>query len=161
MVREYSLRQESSVQYLAPDAIAELKDFERKHRLKLLDNEGKLVGFAELVYFSKPISAYYLEYMRVTKERRGQGFGSELIEQVNAFLKEKGKMGILVDAIEEDQAALGMYLSHGWKETYIPDLLIFNESEGLSDDVIAALEKRITKWTDRVYEKSEEAGLVD
>jgi len=119
MVREYSLRQESSVQYLAPDAIAELKDFERKHRLKLLDNEGKLVGFAELVYFSKPISAYYLEYMRVTKERRGQGFGSELIEQVNAFLKEKGKMGILVDAIEEDQAALGMYLSHGWKETYI------------------------------------------
>ncbi|MCR4312101.1 MAG: GNAT family N-acetyltransferase [Candidatus Uhrbacteria bacterium] len=146
------------MQHLAPDALHELKDFERKHRLKLLDSKGELAGFAEMVYFGKPVPMYYLEYMQINESHRGKGYGGELIEQVNAFIKDKGKMGLLVNAIEEDKASHDMYLAHGWRETYIPDLLILNPPNGLSDDDIADLEKRVMKWTDGVYEKSENAA---
>lgn len=145
----------SHIEHVAPDAIPELKDFERKHRLKLVDSEGNLAGFAELVYFGKPVPAYYLEYMQTNPSHRGKGFGGELIEQVNAFIASKGKMGVLVDAVEEDSAARGIYERHGWQSTYIPDLLVLNPPSGITNETIADVEKRILHWTDRVFDQSE------
>lgn len=160
MHREHRTAPASHVEYVAPNAIPELKDFERKHRLKLVDSEGGLAGFAELVYFGKPVPAYYLEYMQTNPSHRGKGFGVELIEQVNAFLVSKGKMGVLVDAVEPGTAAHGVYERHGWQATYIPDLLIFNPPADITNDVLADVEKRILHWTDRVFERSETDGLV-
>src|SRR3989338_10865690 len=76
---------------------------------------GKEVGFADLEYYEDPFPVYYLDYLSVDTDQRGSGHGSQLLEQVNAFLDQQAKPGILVNTIESENPTQGMYERHGRK----------------------------------------------
>ncbi|SRR3989339_333678 len=78
--------------------------------------DGKIIGRAELTYYSKPYPLYQLSDLYVELEYQGTGQAGKIMEQVENFLKEKKKAGVLVDAIDPDSPASGMYARRGWQE---------------------------------------------
>lgn len=84
------------------------------HVFKLLVKDN-VIGEAKLIFYTKQgLHAYLLVHMSVDHKSRGSGFGSKLIEAINDFLVKKKAIGLLVDSIQPDSAAKGLYERHGW-----------------------------------------------
>lgn len=77
---------------------------------------GKVIGRAEINYYSKPIPIYQITDIYVDHDQSGKGYASEIMAQVEGFLLERKKPGFIVDAINLDSPASGMYARRGWKE---------------------------------------------
>lgn len=127
--------------------------FEREgvgqHRFDLIV-DGKKVGGAEVDYFSKPLPLYQVTNLYIDVEHNGKRYGSQIMEQVESFLREKKKPGVLVDAIAIDDPASGFYARRGWTE--VPDsggLHVYNWPEGTSLDVLVAYSFRYTDMSER------------
>lgn len=129
----------------------------RMHRLELHIGDAP-VGYAELAYLGKPVPTYYLDYMHVDPQYRGVGFGSELIDQINAFIKSKGKMGLLINGISEGSPATGIYLSHGWTETANSSVLVYNVPEGVGEVELKRVRKHLDQWLDKTQGELDEAA---
>jgi GNAT superfamily N-acetyltransferase len=119
--------------------------------------DGEVIGSAELTYYSKPIPLYQLSELYVEFEYQGQGRASAIMDQVESFIKKRGKAGTLVDGIMMGNPASGMYKKRGWLEVpSIPDLFVFNLPKGASLDDFVAYPFRQTdpmereSWQDKI-----------
>lgn len=79
-----------------------------------LDN--KIIGRAEITYYSKPFPLYQIDSLFIEPEYQGVGRGSEIMDQIENFLKKRNKAGVLVDAIDLNSPASGMYERRGWQQ---------------------------------------------
>lgn len=138
------------IQYLSPkEALG--RGESPQHRLDLFV-DGEKIGSAEIDYFSRPLPLYQLSDLCILFEHHSKGYGSQIMDQVEAWLKKKKKPGVLVDAIDADAPAYGMYERRGWKR--IPDssyLYVFNWPEGVSLDVLKGY---AFQYTDPMERKS-------
>lgn len=127
----------------------ELPKEERRHTIDIF-LDGEWAGNAELVYFGKPIPVLYLDFMGLREQERfrGKKLGSAMIEQVNAYIKERGKMGVLFDEI--DERASGMYERHGWTKSDLPGISVFNLPKSAKSEDVRATIVRIAKWVHEV-----------
>lgn len=67
-------------------------------------------------YFSTPFPLYEIS-LGIKKEYRGRGFGGEIMDYIEKFLKQKGRAGVLIDFIADinpNSEAIGMYKERGW-----------------------------------------------
>lgn len=97
-----SLNTELPIRYTSP-AERSLEEMPQ-HAFELVE-DGEVVGGVEIDYFSRPLPLYQLTDLWVDNEYAGQGNASRIMAQVEAFLRERGKPGMLVDAIVEGSPA--------------------------------------------------------
>ena len=110
--------------------------------------ENEKVGEAKLRYFGNPIPTYYFYFFKIKDEFESKGYGSEIVGHINGFLKEKNRMGVLLNGIFEDDPKRDMYERKGWtrfKETGGLDWLYFNPPKWADKDLIEETLDRIYK----------------
>lgn len=125
------------------------------HVFEIMEN-GEVIAGAELLYLSRPIPLYQLSDLWVEYSHHGQGLSSRLMDQVEDFLRQRKKPGVLVDAIMDDNSAKGMYQKRGWVK--IPDMMhlfIFNQPKNLDLKVFHGYPMRYTPLTERPGYKPE------
>ena len=86
------------------------------------NDEGKLVGFAELrvrnyAEGSDNMAVPYLEGWYVDAEYRGRGIGAALIAQAEEWVRSLGYNELASDAAIEDQRSIAAHLALGFHET--------------------------------------------
>lgn len=111
---------------------------------------GKMIGRAEMSYFSTPTPLYQVSELYVDFEEAGKGHASAIMEEVEKFLVDRKKPGVLVDAIDMESPASGMYIRRGWRE--IPNtggLLVFNLPPSIDLSVFRGYAMRYTDPTER------------
>ncbi len=59
--------------------------------------------------------SYYFEAMAIKEIYRNMKLGSNLVEQMNYFLKSRKAIGYLNNTISEDDE-YNLYVNHGWKK---------------------------------------------
>lgn len=113
-----------------------------QHRLDLYVG-GVVVGSAEIEYFSKPLPYYQLSSLYVEYEHAGKGYASQLMDQVEEWLRKRKKPGVLIDGIDEGSPAAGMYQRRGWKPVpHTPTMFVYNWPADVSLDVLKGLGSR-------------------
>jgi GNAT superfamily N-acetyltransferase len=85
------------------------------HTIDLVVN-GKVVGGAELTYYSKPWPFYQINELWVEHEHQRKGYAGKIMIEVEEFLKKRKRAGVLVDGIMLGSYAKGMYERRGWQE---------------------------------------------
>lgn len=99
-------------EYIKPEDFFEGKN--KPHQLELHDN-GELVGFAHFDYRNYPFPFYRVDLIFIKPDFRGSGYGREFMKEINSFLIKKGKAGLLLNSIDEDDPTHNMYEKYGWK----------------------------------------------
>lgn len=115
-----------------------------QHRFNLFI-EGQKIGVAEVDYFSKPLPVYQITDLYIDPQEQGRGLASKIMSQIEQFLKEKKKPGILADAIMPGKPAYGMYERRGWNK--IPNsggLLVYNWPSDVNLNVLNGFPFRYT-----------------
>jgi GNAT superfamily N-acetyltransferase len=136
------------IRYRSPKESMEEGD-DPQHTFDLIVN-GEKIGSAEINYLSKPLPLYQLTDLYVDFEHRGKGYASKLMDQVECWLKERKKPGVLVEAILEGDPALGMYAKRGWVP--VPDsfgLHVYNWPRGVDLSILKGYPLRYTQAMDR------------
>jgi GNAT superfamily N-acetyltransferase len=95
------------INYLSPPEAMEQGD-PPQHRFDLII-EGQRKGAAEINYYAKPLPLYQLTGLYVDFDEQGQGYASQLMDQVENFLQERKRPGVLVDAIQPGDPASSIY----------------------------------------------------
>lgn len=125
------------------------KGEESLHTIDLI-LDGKVIGRAEMTYYSKPFPLYQVSELYVESEYQGAGRASKIMEQVESFLETKRKAGVLVDAIILGASASGMYKRRGWQE--VPDsggVFAYNLPKGASLEDLRGYSSRSTDSMER------------
>lgn len=120
-----------------------------QHRLELIV-EGEKIGGAEIEYFSKPIPLYQLSDLYIDYEHKGKGYASKIMDQVENWLKERKKPGIVTDAILHGDSASGMYAKRGWLP--VPNSLglhVFNWPKDVDLKILDGFHFRYTDYSQR------------
>jgi GNAT superfamily N-acetyltransferase len=136
------------IKYTSPSESIEEDQF-RHHNFDLLVDEIK-IGAAEVDYFSKPLPHYLLSDLYIERESKSKGYASKVLDQIEAWLKERRKPGILVDAIVLGDPARGMYERRGWQ--LVPDsicLYVYNWPEDVSLELLRGYSSRSTDYSER------------
>jgi GNAT superfamily N-acetyltransferase len=145
--QQSSESEKGDIRYTSPSEIdPEVEKPQHKLELRL---DGEVIGGAEIDYYSKPLPFYQLTDLWVEHEYAGRGNASRIMDQVENFLKERRKPGVLVEAILDDSAQ-GMYERRGWMP--VPDGLgrhVYNWPDGVSLDVLKGYEERQTPIDER------------
>jgi GNAT superfamily N-acetyltransferase len=95
-----------SIKYLNPKEAMEMGE-EPQHRFELIV-DGEIIGAAEVNYFSKPIPLYQVTDLYVDIKYKGKGYASKIMDQVEEWLKERRRPGVLVDAIASASSVLDL-----------------------------------------------------
>lgn len=103
------------IKYVNPVESEKQGEWPPMHRLDL-EIDGQKIGGAEIEYFSKPIPLYQVSELYIDNEYKGKGYASKIMDQVENWLKERRKPGVLVDAILQGDPASGFYSRRGWLE---------------------------------------------
>ena len=125
------------------------------HVFEITEN-GEVIAGAELLYLSRPVPLYQLSDLWVDYSYQGKGLSSRLMAQVEEFLRQRKKPGVLVDAIMDSSPAKGMYQKRGWVK--IPEMMhlfIFNAPKDLDWKVFRGYAERYTPITERESFKKE------
>ena len=147
-----------SIDYISPEDAIENHE-PPQHRFDLIV-DGEKIGSAEIDYVSKPLPMYQVTDLYVDFEHKGKGYASKIMDQVENWLKERRKPGILVEAILEGDLAYGMYAKRGWVP--VPDsfgLHVFNWPKDADLSILNGYSQRYTYITERDSFKSENANL--
>ncbi len=126
------------------------REEEPRHTIDI-EIDGELIGRADIEYGSKPIPHYQLSNLYVEYEYQGKGYGSKIMDYLEKMLVKKGKAGVLVDAIDTESAAEGMYERRGWKRVppAFKNQFVFNLPKGVTPDIFQNYEMRQTDLYDR------------
>ncbi len=136
------------IEYFSPKENIEREDFYGQSFELIID--GKKIGAAEINYHSKPLPLYQLTDLYVDAEESGKGYASQLMDKVEAFLKGRKKPGVLVDAIDLDSPASGMYERRGWAQvSSVKDLYVFNWPPDVNLDILRGYPSRYTDYLTR------------
>lgn len=139
-----------SLRYSSPKQSSEQGE-DPQHRFEVMV-EGEKVGAAEIDYYSKPLPLYQVAELYIDPKHQGKGYASKILAQVEDWLIQKGKPGVLVDAIMEGEPAEGMYARRGWTE--VPNgngLHVFNWP---SEVGLAVLDGYPMRYTDILERES-------
>ena len=137
-----------NIKYHSPAELKE-KGEDPQHKFDLII-DGEQIGGAEIQYLSKPLPHYVLKELWVDFEHKGKGYASQIMDQVETFLKERKKPGLLVEAILEGDPAQGMYAKRGWQE--VPNSLgihVYNWPENIDFSILIGYDSRYTHPMDR------------
>lgn len=74
--------------------------------------QGEVKGFLASQFFAEPFPFYYLKFMEVLPQDRGQGKGRQMLAEFTQFLKNHSSCGIVFNSIEGP--ARGIYQKAGW-----------------------------------------------
>ncbi len=120
-----------------------------QHRFDLfVDNV--CIGAAEINYFSKPLPLYQVTDLYVEFEYKGKGYASQIMDQVEAWLRDRKKPGVLVEAILDGDPAQGMYERRGWQPVPNSDgLLVYNWPAQVDLSVLNGYPERYTDVSER------------
>jgi GNAT superfamily N-acetyltransferase len=113
-----------------------------QHRFDLIIN-GETIGAAEIDYVSKPLPMYQVTDIYVDFEHKGKGYASQIMDQVESWIKERKKPGILVDAIMDGDPSQGMYARRGWQK--VPggsDLHVYNWPDTVGLEILQGYSAR-------------------
>jgi len=113
--------------------------------------DGKVAGRAEITYYSRPFPLYQVSELYVEPEYQRQGNAGKIMEYIENMLVEKRKAGVLVDAINIDNPASGMYERRGWLACPPKGLgrYAFNLPDGADVQDLIGYESRYTDVRDR------------
>jgi ribosomal protein S18 acetylase RimI-like enzyme len=136
-----------NIRYSSPKESVE-QDELPQHRFELVIDE-EVIGAAELDYYSKPIPLYQLTDLYVEYEFKGKGYASKIMDQVETWLRNRKKPGVLTEAILEGDAAQGMYEKRGWKKVGEYGLHVYNWPEDVDLSVLNSYAQRYTAPEDR------------
>jgi len=137
---------ENDIEYISP-AEQDVEDMPQ-HKFELKDG-NKVIGGAEIDYFSKPLPLYQLTDLWIDFEYGGRGNASRIMTRVEAFLEERHKPGVLMEAIL-DGPAQGMYERRGWVPVPgAPGRYVYNWPEHIPLDVLKGYEMRQTPIDER------------
>ena len=137
-----------SIKYLSPEQAMEEGELPQHHFDLVVD--GEKIGGAEIDYFSKPLPLYQITDLYVDIEHKGKGYASEIMGQVEQWLMDRRKPGILVDAIMKGDPAKGMYAKRGWVK--VPGglgLRVFNWPSDVDMSILNGYASRYTDFTKR------------
>lgn len=98
-------------------------------------HKGGEVGAVYFTRLSGPTSYVHVTGLEVDEAFQGKGIGSSLMQKIERYIKKKHLPGIIVDSIDRDNPARGMYERRGWKQLNLPQasgVLSFNQN-GHSD----------------------------
>ena len=98
-----------------PAQINATQNYSYTHML-IINEDGVNKGYLEYIYID---GVYYLFYLQIYNQFRGQGLSSRLIQEFNSLLLSKSKKGILRNIINKDHPARDIYSNQGW--TYTKD----------------------------------------
>lgn len=85
------------------------------HRGWLIEHDGHPVGFA-----MGDAKAQELTVIALLPGVEGNGYGSQLLEKIETWLREQGCNEIwLTTDVDQSLRAYGFYISHGWKDEKI------------------------------------------
>ncbi|HWP61472.1 MAG TPA: GNAT family N-acetyltransferase [Candidatus Paceibacterota bacterium] len=149
------MEQFKEIKYSSPKDAAEAGEAPQ-HRFDLLI-DGEKIGSAEIDYFSKPLPLYQLTDLYVDFEHQGKGHASEIMEQVEAFLRDRKKPGVVADAILDSNAAAGMYDRRGWQKTNasLGPSHVYNWPEDVPLDILEQYPLRYRGYLERKVRKSD------
>jgi GNAT superfamily N-acetyltransferase len=136
------------IRYLSP-AEEKVRYDEYSHTFSLIIDE-EIVSAAHIEYLSKPLPIYQVSQLYTLPNHQGRGYASQLMTQVEIFLKTRKKPGVLVDALHSRSLAQGMYQRRGWIE--IPGshgLLVFNWPKDVDMSILKNYPDRYTQLSDR------------
>lgn len=142
------------VQYSSPKESIE-QDEMPQHRFDLIV-DGERIGAAEINYFSKPLPLYQVTDLYVDFEHKGKGYASQIMDQVETWIRERKKPGILAEAILDGDPAQGMYERRGWKP--VPNsfgLHVYNWPDDVDISILDGYPQRYTDPLERNSNKPE------
>jgi GNAT superfamily N-acetyltransferase len=121
---------EGKVDYIKPENSDE-DELLRHHRFEITQ-DGAVIAAAEVIYRSTPLPVYQVSDLYTEYEYQSQGYASAKLDQIENFLKQRKKPGILVDAIYSDEPKVQtMYERRGWKRIDNLNRRVFNWPEGV------------------------------
>lgn len=133
--------------YTSPKEAFEKEEFPL-HTFELIV-DGKKIGSASAMYFSKPLPMYQITNLAIDDpELQGKGFGGKIMSGIEEWLQDKKKPGILVDAIHADSPAKGMYTRRGWE--YVKeleqsaDIYVYNWPNDVDKSILRGFKQRYT-----------------
>lgn len=127
---------ESHTRYVKPEASDSTEQL-RHHRFEVV-NDGKVVSAAEVNYYSRPIPFYQVTDLYTEVKDQGRGYASAVMDQVENFLIQRGKPGILADAsIYNHPKGKSFYASRGWIEIGTEGHRAFNLPKDINPDIFA------------------------
>jgi predicted GNAT family acetyltransferase len=135
------MKPEGIVTYIRPEDSENEEGF-RHHRFEIKQGD-KVIAAAEVMYRSKPLPIYQVNELYTESDHQGQGYASAILDQIEAFLLDRKKPGILVDAIHSDKPGVqSMYERRGWKA--IDDLgrRAFNWPQDIDTKIMQGSEMR-------------------
>ena len=132
---------EGVVNYIKPEDSEEDEMF-RHHRFEV-KKDNVVIAAAEVTYHSKPFPIYQVSDLYTESENGGQGYASAILDQIEAFLRERKKPGILVDAILSDEPrVLSMYERRGWEKIDNFGRRVFNWPGNVDTNIMQGYEMR-------------------
>ncbi len=135
------MKPEGIVNYKKPEDSDDDKIL-RHHRFEIKHDE-EIIAAAEVVYLSKPLPIYQVSDLYTEYEHQGKGYASAILDQIEAFLKERKKPGVLVDAIFSDEPQVqSMYERRGWKRIDGLGRRVFNWPEDVDTKIMQGYEMR-------------------
>ena len=100
---------QAEIQYTPPQINCQ-KNRWHTHLLSIHQN-GIEKGWLEYLYLN---GVYYLFYMQVYDQFRGQGLSTNLLNEFNSMLIKKSSVGLLRNIIDPNLATRCIYSNHGW-----------------------------------------------
>lgn len=148
---------EGNVGYKKPEDSYE--EDEMKGHLFEIEVNGEVVAGAEVHYYSKPIPFYQVSTLYTEYEYKSRGMASAIMDKVEAFLIERKKPGILIDAIHTDVPEVeGMYLRRGWVPISDIGHMVFNLSESIDPSIFDNYSTRGQEtWNDSKWRENRES----
>jgi hypothetical protein len=120
----------------------------RQRQFLILDENGETIAGAEVDKYTRPIPLY--QVTDLWSEAPGKGHASAVMDEVEAFMLRTKKPGVLVDAIDDDSPAKGMYSRRGWQ--YVPEqhgLMVYNWPQDVSLSAMGGYALRYTPLDER------------
>ena len=109
-----------------------------------------MAGRAQLSYFSRPFPLYQIQALDIFSGNEGRGFGGKVMHFIEDMLKKNGKAGMLLDSIEPESPASGMFARRGWVEVpRTKGLYAFNLPKGAHIDELRKFEWRYIDYKER------------
>ncbi len=121
---------ERKVDYTKPEH-SDPVNFFKHHKFEIKKGEN-VVSAAEVRYFAQPVPHYQVSDIYTEPFYQNQGLASQILSTIESFLEQRGKPGVLVDAIMSDEPKVkSMYERRGWRLIDGDSLRVYN----LPDDI--------------------------
>lgn len=130
------MNSESYTNYVKPEESHSNEQL-RHHRFEYV-KDGQVVSAAEVNYYSSPIPFYQVTDLYTEPEHQGNGYAASVMDQIERFLIERGKPGILTDtSIYNHPDGRSYYESRGWVEIDTQGHRVFNLPKNIDPSIFA------------------------